>query len=101
MKYIDAIFKSLEFILKLPSWIWKLPYLNKIQGYRTLLVAGLTALLGILTTTDWGGIADALCGVLNCNPEKFMGYIAMVSTWIIAVLKIEDKAALEKIINNK
>lgn len=83
-------------ILKLPNFIWKLPFLGSLRGIRMTLLTVLGSIHAILLTFDINVISTTVCQFadlfkLTCNSEIIVSTFNKIMMFIITALAIEDQ----------
>lgn len=82
----------LNLIGKIPAFL--LP--AKLKGFRTELFNGLAALVVILEGFEITSIADAICGLFNCDPKLIVEVFMLLVTSVNVSLRRKTDTAPHK-----
>lgn len=83
-------------ILKLPNFIWKLPFLGKLRGIRMTLLTVLGSIHAILLTVNIDVVSGTICKIIElfnyeCDTSVIVSVFNKVMLFIITALAIEDQ----------
>lgn len=104
----SVIVTVISSILKLPNWVWEVPLLNKLKGFRLILSIGIAAVFSIFHAMDWHIISEQICNLYHlakpeslCDPGSIEIKIISVFTGLATSLKLEDMEEKAKFLAGK
>lgn len=104
----SVIVTVISSVLKLPNWIWEVPLLNKLKGFRLILSVGIASLFSLFHAIDWHIVSEQFCNIYHlispeglCDPASIEMKIITIFTGLATSLKLEDMDEKAKFLAGK